>query len=86
MPKLPVAQAVWRPEPDFKTACACWILAGGAHHTAYSPAVTSEMLEDFAAIAGVELALIGANTTLSGFKQDLRNNEVYYHLAYGFRA
>jgi len=44
------------------------------------------MLEDFAAIAGIELAVIGADTRLSTFKQDLRSNEVYYHLAKGFRA
>ncbi len=31
LPKLPVAQAVWEPKPDFKTACAAWIWAGGAH-------------------------------------------------------
>ena len=44
------------------------------------------MLEDFTTIAGIELALIGADTKLSTFKQDLRSNEVYYHLARGFRA
>jgi len=86
LPKLPVARAVWRCRPDFKTACAAWILAGGAHHTGFSYAVTPEMLEDFAAIAGVELAMIDGETTLGRFKQDLRNNEVYYHLAQGFRA
>ena len=86
LPKLPVARAVWECRPDFKTACACWILAGGAHHTGFSYAVTSEMLEDFATIAGVELALINADTKLADFKQTLRCNEVYYHLAQGIRA
>jgi L-arabinose isomerase len=86
LPKLPVARAVWRCRPDFKTACAAWILAGGAHHTGYSPAVTAEMLEDFATIAGIEHVLIGADTRLSDFKQTLRTNEVYYHLAQGFRT
>ncbi|MBS0632287.1 MAG: L-arabinose isomerase [Verrucomicrobia bacterium] len=85
-PKLPVARAVWECQPDFKTACAAWIHAGGAHHTGYSYAVTTEMLEDFSTIAGIELALINADTRLSEFKQTLRNNEVYYHLAYGIRA
>ncbi len=83
LPKLPVARAVWECRPDFKTACAAWILAGGAHHTGYSYAVTTEHMDDFATIAGVELAVINADTTLSQFKQDLRNNEVYYHLASG---
>jgi L-arabinose isomerase len=86
LPKLPVARAVWECKPDFKTACATWILAGGAHHTGFSYSVTREMLEDFATIAGVEMIAIGPETTLAGFKQDLRNNDVYYYLAQGFRA
>ena len=86
LPKLPVARAVWECRPDHKTACAAWIHAGGAHHSGFSYGVTAEMLEDFAAIAGIELALIGADTRLPAFKQDLRSNEVYYHLAKGFRA
>jgi L-arabinose isomerase len=86
LPKLPVARAVWECKPDFKAACAAWIYAGGAHHTGYSYSVTSEMLEDFATIAGIELAMINADTRLSEFKQNLRNNEVYYHLAQGFRV
>jgi len=86
MPNLPVARAVWENKPDFKTACAAWIYAGGAHHTGYSYKVTSEMLEDFATIAGIEMVLIGADTKLSDFKQTLRNNEVYYHLAQGIRV
>ena len=86
LPKLPVARAVWECKPDFKTACAAWILAGGAHHTGYSYTVTTEMLEDFATIAGIELVTIDAATRLTDFKQTLRNNEVYYHLNQGFRA
>ena len=86
LPNLPVARAVWECRPDFKTACACWILAGGAHHTSYSYDVTTEMLEDFATIAGIELVTIDADTKLGEFKQNLRNNEVYYHLSQGFRA
>ncbi|HUJ44513.1 MAG TPA: L-arabinose isomerase [Opitutaceae bacterium] len=86
LPKLPVARAVWECRPDFKTACACWILAGGAHHTGFSYSVTSEMLEDFATIAGVELVLINAGTRLAEFKQTLRCNEVYYHLAQGIHG
>ena len=86
LPKLPVARAVWECKPDFKTACAAWIYAGGAHHTGYSYTVTTEMLEDFATIAGIETVVIAAGTTLSQLKQDLRNNEVYYHFAQGIRA
>ena len=83
LPKLPVARAVWKCRPDFKTACAAWIYAGGAHHTGYSYGVTSEHMEDFAEIAGIELAVIDAGTELREFKRDLRQNEIYYHLAPG---
>jgi len=86
LPKLPVARAVWECKPDFKTACASWICAGGAHHTGYSYSVTTEMLEDFATIAGIELVTIDATSRLADFKQTLRNNEVYYHLNEGFRS
>jgi L-arabinose isomerase len=61
LPKLPVARAVWECRPDFKTACAAWILAGGAHHTGYSTSVTTEMIEDFTTIAGIELVTIDAD-------------------------
>ncbi|HSV15506.1 MAG TPA: L-arabinose isomerase [Tepidisphaeraceae bacterium] len=84
LPKLPVARAVWECRPDFKTACAAWIYAGGAHHTVFSYAVTREHLEDFAEIAGIEMVTIGRGTEIGGFRQQLRNNEVYYHLAGGF--
>ena len=86
LPKLPVARAVWECRPDFKVACAAWILAGGAHHTGFSYAVTKEHLEDFATIADIELVSIDAETTLDRFKQDLRTNDVYYHFSHGFRA
>ncbi|MFV0332467.1 MAG: L-arabinose isomerase [Tropicimonas sp.] len=86
LPKLPVARAVWECEPDFRTALQAWILAGGAHHTAYSYDVTTEMLDDFATISGVELAVIDAQTEIGRFRQDLRMNEVYWHLAQGIRA
>ena len=86
LPKLPVARAVWACQPDFKTACAAWICAGGAHHTGYSYSVTTEMLEDFAAIAGIELAVIDAGTKLRVFQQELRHNDLYYALAQGLRV
>ena len=86
LPNLPVARAVWECKPDFKTALSAWILAGGAHHTAYSNDVTTEMLEDFATMAGIELAVIDDDTRLDRFKQDLRNNEIYWHLGLGIKA
>ncbi|MDP9174438.1 MAG: L-arabinose isomerase [Planctomycetota bacterium] len=83
LPKLPVARALWECRPDFKTACAAWIYSGGAHHTGFSYPVTTEHMEDFAEIAGVELVIIDAQTTIRALKEQLRNGEIYYHLAQG---
>jgi L-arabinose isomerase len=81
--KLPVARAVWVPRPDLKTAAEAWILAGGAHHTGFSQAVTAEHLEDFAEMAGLEYVTIDKNTKISAWKKELRWNEMYYLLAKG---
>ncbi|HTR80230.1 MAG TPA: L-arabinose isomerase [Bacteroidota bacterium] len=81
LPKLPVARALWIPKPDFETGVEAWILAGGAHHTVFSQSVTTEYLEDFAEIAGIELMTIDERTTLSEFKKELRWNELYYRLS-----
>ena len=81
LPKLPVARTMWVPHPDLKVGAAAWILAGGAHHTGFSQAVTVEQLEDYAEIAGIEFVLIDEETRLRQFKQDLRTNSIYYRLA-----
>jgi L-arabinose isomerase len=86
LPKLPVARAVWKCRPDFATACESWIHAGGAHHTGFSYTVTREHLEDFATIAGIECVVIGDKTEAGAFRQELRANEVYHHIAGGFVA
>ncbi len=86
LPKLPVARAVWACKPDFKTAVAAWIYAGGAHHTVYSYGVTSEFLEDFAEMTGTELVVIDEGTRLRAFKEELRQNDLAYALARGLRG
>lgn len=86
MPKLPVARALWVPKPGFEDACACWIHAGGAHHTGFSQAATTELLEDFAEIAGIELVVIDGETKVRRFKQELQWNEVAYGLKGRFVA
>ncbi|HYK45022.1 MAG TPA: L-arabinose isomerase, partial [Parafilimonas sp.] len=78
LPKLPVARVLWKPYPDMKTGCTAWIYAGGAHHTCYSQNLTSEHLEDFANMAGIEFVHIGKNTNLHQLKNELRWNEMYY--------
>lgn len=80
LPKLPVARVLWKPLPDMKTGCAAWIYAGGAHHTCFSQNLTSEHLQDFAEIAGIECVLINGDTTLNQLKNELRWSEHYYQL------
>ena len=80
MPKLPVARALWQPRPDLKTAAAAWILAGGAHHTGFSYAITSDTMQDFAEMCGIEMLLIDEHTRISEFKKELRWNDLYYSL------
>lgn len=75
LPKLPVARVLWKPDPDMATASTAWLLAGGAHHTCFSQQVTSEHLEDFAEMAGIQYVLIDKETKLHTFKIMLRELE-----------
>jgi len=84
LPKLPVARAVWVPEPNLKVAATAWISAGGAHHTALSRALTSEHLENFCEMSSMECLRIDRDTRVSDFMKELRWNDMYYHLANGF--
>lgn len=86
LPRLPVARAVWKCRPDFATACESWICAGGAHHTVFSHEITIEMVRDFAEIAGIEVAVIDTQTRVDTFREALRWNEAYWHLAGGMIA
>jgi L-arabinose isomerase len=79
LPKLPVARAIWTPEPNLKIAATAWISAGGAHHTALSRALEPQHLEDFAEVADIEYLLIDRDTTMEDFKNKLKWNRVYYH-------
>ena len=47
MPKLPVATNFWTPQPDLYTGAEAWILAGGAHHTAFTYDLTAEQMGDW---------------------------------------
>ena len=78
LPKLPVARVLWQPYPDMKTGCAAWIYGGGAHHTAYSQNLSAELLQDFADMADIEYLLIGKDTRLSEFRNELRWNDIAY--------
>ncbi|SNR70191.1 L-arabinose isomerase [Lutibacter flavus] len=80
LPKLPVARVLWDAKPNLEVAATAWILAGGAHHTVYSQVVTTEYMEDFADIAGIELLVIDDKTTVREFKDKINSNEAYYHM------
>jgi hypothetical protein len=34
-----VARAVWKPQPDLRTAAEAWLIGGGAHHTVLTQAI-----------------------------------------------
>jgi L-arabinose isomerase len=78
MPKLPVARALWMPQPNLDVAAAAWIHGGGAHHTGFSLALTVEHLEDYAGMAGIEFLLIDGETRLREFQNELRWNDAAY--------
>ena len=80
MPKLPVATAFWTPQPDLATGAEAWILAGGAHHTAFSYDITAEQMGDWAEAMGIEAVYIDKDTQIRNFKNELKWNSMYYKL------
>ena len=78
MPNLPVANCFWTPEPDMYTGSEAWILAGGAHHTAFSYDLTSEQMGDWANAMGIEAVYIDKDTKIRSFKRDLMLGELFY--------
>ncbi len=83
LPNLPVACAVWEPRPSWATSAEAWLMAGAPHHTVLTTAVATETIDDFAAMTDTELLVIDSATTVRGFRQELRWNEVYHHVAVG---
>jgi L-arabinose isomerase len=83
LPALPVARAVWTSRPSLSVAASAWLAAGGPHHTVFTTSVDAETLDDFATMAGVELAMIDETTTATGFRQTLRANAAWFHLRQG---
>ncbi len=78
MPKLPVATNFWTPRPNLTVGAEGWILAGGAHHTAFSYDLTAEQMVDWADAMGIETVVIGADTTIRGLKNEMRWNAAVY--------
>ena len=80
LPKLPVATAFWTPEPNLQKGAEAWILAGGAHHTAFSYDLTAEQMGDWAAAMGIEAVYIDKDTDIRSFKNELRWNAAAFRL------
>ncbi|MDQ0338623.1 L-arabinose isomerase [Caldalkalibacillus uzonensis] len=80
MPKLPVARILWKPHPSFHESAEAWILAGGAHHTCFSFAVTTEQLVDWAEMAGIEYVIIDKQTQPLKLRHELRLNDMAWRL------
>jgi len=78
MPNLPVARALWIPEPNLEISATAWILAGGAHHTSFSMALDVPYLENFAEMMGLEIIIIDEKTNILDVKKELRFNDMYY--------
>lgn len=78
LPNLPVACAVWKPQPSLATSAESWIYAGGSHHSVLTTAVSPETLSDFAKISGVELLVIDKETTVSNFQREIRWNNASF--------
>ena len=78
MPELPVATNYWTPYPDLYTGAEAWILAGGAHHTAFSYDLSVEQMVDWAELVGIEALVIDKDTTIRGIKRDIKLGEIFY--------
>ncbi|EFX91474.1 hypothetical protein HMPREF0027_1447 [Actinobacillus ureae ATCC 25976] len=81
MPNLPVGHAFWKLQPNFDIGTQAWILAGGAHHSAFSLDIDAEMLRTFAEYFGIEFIHINQTTELAQLKNELRWNDLAYKFA-----
>lgn len=78
MPNLPVARAIWQTRPNFQIGIEAWILAGGAHHTVFSQSLTAEDLRLYAQMHDIECLVIGNETKLAEFRNEMRWNAISY--------
>ncbi|MBE6756606.1 MAG: L-arabinose isomerase [Ruminococcaceae bacterium] len=78
MPNLPVATAFWTPEPDFYTGVEAWLVAGGAHHTAFTYDMTAEQLGAWGEAMGIEVVYIDEKTDICTLKQNLMLGKAIY--------
>ena len=63
---------------DLYKGAEAWILAGGAHHTAFSYDLSVDQMVAWAEAMGIESVVIDENTDIRTLKNELRWNEVVY--------
>ncbi len=80
MPNLPVARVMWRAMPNLEDGIACWLMAGGAHHTVLSYDVTSEQMRDWARMMDIEFVLIDSETTPEKLEEELMIKDLVWKL------
>ena len=80
MPNLPVARVMWKAMPDLLTGVKCWIMAGGAHHTVLSTAVTAQMMIDWARMMEIECVHITKDTRPEEFEKELFVSDIAWKL------
>jgi L-arabinose isomerase len=80
MPNLPVARVLWKPQPSLRDSAEAWIFGGGAHHTVFSYDITSEQLQDWAEMAGIECVIIEGDTKPYVFRNELRIADLAWKL------
>jgi L-arabinose isomerase len=78
MPNLPVARALWRPEPDMITGNEAWIYSGGTHHSVISFDLNADHMKDLAEIMGIECIHINKQTSIDEIKKQLLFNDVIW--------
>ena len=78
LPKLPTARVLWECKPNLEIATNAWILAGGAHHTVFTQALPTQVIEDLALMTDVELLIIDDQTQLRTFKDTMVANERHF--------
>ena len=83
LPKLPVARAVWMPQPNLEGRGRGVDLRRRRASHRLQPGADRRAPGDFAEMAGLECVVIDEDTKLREFKKELRWNEAYYHLAKG---
>lgn len=58
--------------PSLQTDTEAWILAGCAHHTAFTYDFSVKQMNDWAGMMGIETVIIDRDTRICGLKNELR--------------